>query len=205
LSSILNPEEPDLLLVKRITRLIPGDGGADIPYTGFVDDGEDRNGDGTNDNSDPGWPSATYTSGEVSIQASPEDQIEYTIYFLNTGDGSASNVQICDAFNDFITYLSSTYNPFVTNAGIELNFNGSSTYLTGINDGDQGQFIEAGNVSGCQIDNPANPNQNPLDLIPLANPNGTIRLDLSSNISPTTGTGTPLDSYGYIRFRVQVE
>lgn len=205
--------DPDLLLVKRITQLIPGDGSSVIPYNSFVDDGEDKNGDTIIDNNDPGWP-VDYIDGVIGlsninndqiVKASPGDVVEYTIYFLNTGDGAASNVQICDALKDFITYLPNTYNPIVTNAGIELNFNGSSgndRYLTGVNDGDQGEFVNAGIVSGCQIENPGTP---PPDLVPLDNPNGTVKVDLTSNISASTGIGTPANSYGYIRFRAKVE
>ena len=201
---------PDLLLVKRITRLIPEDGVADVPYINFVNDGEDRKGDSTIDNNDPGWPSATYPSGVITVAASPGDTIEYTVYFLNTGDAAASNVQICDALDEYLTYLpdtyaSGTFPPFITpGAGIELNFNGSSgndRYLTGVNDGDQGEFVDAGIVSGCQYDPPGAP----ITLVPLPNPNGTVKVDLTSNISASTGSGAPSDSYGFIRFRTLVK
>ena len=176
-----------------------------------MNDGEDRNGDSTIDNNDPGWPSATYPSGVITVAASPGDTIEYTVYFLNTGDAAASNVQICDALDEYLTYLpdtyaSGTFPPFITpGAGIELNFNGSSgndRYLTGVNDGDQGEFVDAGIVSGCQFDDPPGA---PITLVPLPNPNGTVKVDLTSNIRASTGSGAPFDSYGFIRFRVRVK
>ena len=191
---------PDLLLVKRITKLTPGDGGASTIYPDFVDDGRDGNTDGTIDNFDPGWPgyvmggdgSNTFTLGRINLEASPGDTVEYTIYFLNTGDANASNVEICDALKPFLTF-----NPSST---IELSFDGTSTFLTSISGDDQGEFVAANTVSGCREDNGAG------GLQPLANLNGTVKVNLGNDVvTSSAGPGTPSTSFGYIRFETSVD
>ncbi|MFZ9736989.1 MAG: beta strand repeat-containing protein [Prochlorotrichaceae cyanobacterium] len=207
---------PDLLLVKRITRLIPGDGGADIPYTNYVDDGvlgtadPDGNGIFGDDDNDSGWPgyegttrTNTYTLGETTVEASPRDTIEYTIYFLNTGDGAASNVRICDLLDKSLEYVTNTYNGTTTPLGIQLTTGSSpvvTEFLTGINDSDSGEFVAAGTAPANCIDPDTNTQATDGTDGMNGNINGAITVDITSVPAATAN-----DSYGFVRFRAKVK
>jgi len=208
---------PTLLLVKRITALLPGNGSPSTSYTNFVNDGKDGNADGIIDNNDPGWPNSSYLAGTTTLEASPGDTVEYTIYFLNTGNGPATNVKICDRLSPYLTYIPTTYG-IAPDYGIRLVFgNGSDTRnLTGANDGDLGQLVGAGvGLTGtCKFLNdqgtstPADDTVD--DLGAVQNVNGVVLVTPTGGSSPSqleasTGAGTPNTSYGYIRFRATVK
>lgn len=216
---------PDLLLIKRITALIPGNGDPIQNFTGFVDDGEDNNADSVVDNSDPGWPSnyiqgvlgLTNTNGDQLVEASPGDIVEYTIYFLNTGDGPATNVNFCDRLSPYLTYVPTTYGT-APDLGMRLVFGSDADIrnLTGVNDGDLGQFVSAGvDLTGtCKFLNDkgtATTTDDTVDDLGSAqNINGVVLVTPTSGTSPTqldpaTGSGTPSTAYGYIRFRATVK
>ncbi|MGA1474094.1 MAG: beta strand repeat-containing protein [Prochlorothrix sp.] len=207
--TVTAPGSPNLLLVKRITRLLEKGSSSIVNYTSFVEDGS------SSDDNDPNWPghnsgdgSNTYTVGQTAIDASPGDRVEYTIYFLNTGSGVASNVKICDALSQYLTYIPNTYDAQsanadgggTTNLGIELNTGGSSVYMTGLTTDapDRGALVEAGvEPTGC-----VNP-----DLSAMTagdNPKGTVTVDLG-NVDASAGSGSPNTSYGYIRFQTIVD
>jgi len=208
---------PELLLVKRITAWLPGNGSPSTSYTSFVDDGIANNGD-----NDSGWPGAsggtnTYTLGVTGLEASPGDTVEYTIYFLNTGNGPATNVKICDRLSPYLTYIPTTYG-IAPDYGIRLVFgNGSDTRsLTGSNDGDLGQLVGAGvDLTGtCKFLNDkgtSTPDDDTVDDVgAVQNVNGVVLVTPTGGSSPSqlevsTGAGTPNTSYGYIRFRATVK
>lgn len=208
---------PTLLLVKRITALVPGNGSPSTSYTNFVNDGKDGNADGIIDNNDPGWPNNSYLAGTTTLEASPGDTVEYTIYFLNTGNGPATNVKICDRLSPYLTYIPTTYG-IAPDYGIRLVFgNGSDTRnLTGANDGDLGRLVGAGvDLTGtCKFLNdrgtPATTDDTVDDLGAVQNVNGVVLVTPTGGSSPnqleaSTGAGTPNTSYGYIRFRATVK
>ena len=208
---------PEVLLVKRITRL---------NNTEFTDLENDLN--STDDDSSSGWPSG-FLKGELSTTASPGDEIEYTIYFINTGRSNAQDVRICDPLSKDLEFIPNTYNPgtptdggLPTDRGIQLTF-GSTTlttnYLTGINDPpDRGQFVNAGvNLTGtCKIRTSDNGTPNDpaddvyVDLNAPLNLNGVVIVNVTRPSSPavleavTTGVD---DRYalGFIRFRARVK
>jgi uncharacterized repeat protein (TIGR01451 family) len=192
--------DPRLLLVKRITA-INGD------TTGFAavqDDPNDPN--DTNAN----WPNG-FLVGGTTATASSGDVVDYTIYFLNTGNATAGNVKICDPLSTLLTYIPNSYDGSTptdgggtSNLGIELNFGGSSVFMTGANDvPDRGQLVAAGVApTGCVIQDPNNAGA----IIPMTaanNNNGTLVVDLTT-VDNATGTGAPNTAYGYIRFRATV-
>ena len=211
-STILPPE---ILLVKRITRI----NGTDI--TGFVDDAT------TLLDNDARWPSPTSDSlrGAVTVSnVRPQDEVEYTVYYLNRGQASASDVRICDPVPANTVYVANAFNGSTpTDGGLPADLGivlqtgttmGDRRYLTGINDGDRGRYYDptigevtpsTGAERCVQPDNPT---------LPITtNPNGIVTV----NVTRTTGTptfpsvpnatsaGVPPSSYGFVRFKVRVK
>ncbi|MGB2927229.1 MAG: hypothetical protein WBB82_18160 [Limnothrix sp.] len=195
------PSNPDLVLVKRITAI----NGNTTGFTTFQNDPGDPN------DTDANWPNG-FLVGGITATAVPGDVVDYTIYFLNTGDTTANNVKICDPLSEFLSYIPNSYDGSTptdgggtSNLGIELNFNGSSVFMTGAADTpDRGQFVAAGVApSNCVIEDPSNAGT----FIPITaaeNDNGTLTVDLSA-VDDATGTGVPNTAYGYIRFRSTVD
>jgi len=191
---------PNLLIVKRITA-INGD------TTGFAAVQDDPN--DTND-TNANWPNG-FLVGGTTATASSGDVVDYTIYFLNTGNATAGNVKICDPLSTLLTYIPNSYDGSTptdgggtSNLGIELNFGGSSVFMTGANDApDRGQLVAAGVApTGCVIQDPNNAGA----VIPMTaanNNNGTLVVDLTT-VDNATGPGAPNTAYGYVRFRATV-
>ncbi|MBV6626026.1 MAG: DUF11 domain-containing protein [Rivularia sp. (in: Bacteria)] len=191
---------PNVILVKRITAINgnrnqnPNDG---TPLNQFVDDtSSPQQG---NDNS-PNWPD-NYLLGAINGgKIKPDDEIEYTIYFLNIGNGDAADVRVCDRITNNQNFQPDTY---AVGRGIQLKLgNSAQTNLTNVNDNsDRAQLITPGGVvpGNCNIQG--------------ANSNGTVQIDITGNTgSPSlstmpgsTGKGTPNNSYGLFRFRTKVQ
>ena len=201
--------EPKLVLVKRITRInnqdltdiVDGRSDVSTNAANYVASPRD-----TDDDSSNAWPSG-YLRGMINAgTVKPGDELEYTIYFLSNGQGDVTSVQICDLVPTNTTFLPTAFNGMTPNdgglpgadQGIALGL-GSSTptaYLTNAQDGDRGHFYTA-NESG----------------IPLScgsNTNGAVVVNLTrspdlSNLPPANGSGTPANSYGFVRFRAKVK
>ncbi|MEH2418543.1 hypothetical protein [Nostoc sp.] len=201
--------KPQLILVKRITRINSQN------LTDIVDGRSDVSSNAANyvasprdiddDSSNP-WPSG-YLRGMINAGiVKPGDDLEYTIYFLSNGQGDVTRVQICDLVPTNTTFLSTAFNGMTpsdgglpgADQGIALGL-GSSTptaYLTNAQDGDRGRFYtanESGIPSSCGI-----------------NINGAVVVNITRssdlpNLPASTGTGTPANSYGFVRFRVKVK
>jgi uncharacterized repeat protein (TIGR01451 family) len=203
--------DPNLLLVKRITAINPGQAG-EVQFNNFVDDS------GTTNDNNTKWPDSdsttnnnnsinTYLRGAISVpQIKPGDEVEYTIYFLSNGDADAKNVKICDVVPDNMTFNKHSYG---TEVGIRLasDTTNSPTNLSNLIDNDEGSFYAPGTnppvVSLCKKHNPTNPNS----LITVNGGNnlsGAIFIELNE-VPQATGSGIPTDSYGFIRFRAKVK
>lgn len=208
--------KPELLLVKRITAINgnttqnPNDGTA---LNTFVNDPSTAD-----DNSY--WPARnTYLKGAYEGgKVKPGDEVEYTIYFLNTGAG-AKNVSLCDRIPDHMTFVPTGYNSqsgASTDTGIGFALNATTlptnptVYLTNVNDSDRGYYYEPNNsntpVSCKQLDATGNV----ITSGSAANTNGAIVVDIvkgtgaGSELPAATSPGTPTDSYGFIRFKAKV-
>ena len=191
---------PNVILVKRITAINgnrnqnPNDG---TVLNQFVDDtSSPQQG---NDNS-PNWPD-NYLLGAIDAgKVKPEDEIEYTVYFLNIGNGEAADVRVCDRITANQDFQPDAY---AAGRGIQLKLgNNAQTNLTNANDnGDRAQLINPGGAV------PANCN------LQGGNTNGTLQIDITGNTgSPSlttmpgsTGKGTPNNSYGLFRFTTKVQ
>lgn len=208
--------KPELLLVKRITAINgnttqnPNDGTA---LNTFVNDPSTAD-----DNSY--WPARnTYLKGAYEGgKVKPGDEVEYTIYFLNTGAG-AKNVSLCDRIPDHMTFVPTGYNSqsgASTDTGIGFALNATTlptnptVYLTNVNDSDRGYYYEPNNsntpVSCKQLDATGNV----ITSGSAANTNGAIVVDIvkgtgaGSELPAATSPGTPTNSYGFIRFKAKV-
>ncbi|MCC5629384.1 hypothetical protein LC613_15440 [Nostoc sphaeroides CHAB 2801] len=198
-----------LILVKRITRINSQnltdivDGRSDVSSNAanYVASSHDTDDDSTNK-----WPT-NYLRGLINAGiVKPGDELEYTIYFLSNGLADVTSVQICDLVPTNTTFLPTAFNGMTpsdgglpgADQGIALGL-GSSTptaYLTNAQDGDRGYFYTA-NESG--IPSSCGSNTNGAVVVKI-----TRSPDLS-NLPPANGSGTPANSYGFVRFRARVK
>lgn len=185
---------PELLLVKRITA-INGE-----PITGF-DDGPDA------EDNDPHWP-ANLLQGVINYDTPvlPGDELEYTIYYLNTGLGDATNVLMCDRVPAYTSFFPTGYSDASSpspasggisgaDRGIVLAEGTSEVSLTNVVDGDTGYYF--------------GPGEDPQFTFPGIScngdsSNGTVVVGVPNTVLPASGSGTPATSYGYMRFKAKV-
>jgi uncharacterized repeat protein (TIGR01451 family) len=213
--------DPKLLLVKRITAINPGQPDA-IQFNNFVNDGSPT------DDEAPNWPDSdgnpsnnnnninTYLRGATSVdKIKPGDEVEYTIYFLSNGDAEAKNIKICDVVPDNMTFVANSYR---TNFGMALALNATALPPTtknlsnAIGDNDEGDYYPPNTnpstnpsvVNPCKKRDPNNPNT--LILVDGSNNlSGAVLIKLNTPLPKATGSGTPPNSYGFIRFRAKVK
>jgi uncharacterized repeat protein (TIGR01451 family) len=196
--------KPNVLLVKRITAINGSsfteiiNGVKDTNSPNYVPEPHDI------DDNNANWPSH-YLQGLINGgTVRPDDEVEYTIYFLSTGDVTAPNVLICDRIPDNTTFIPTAFNSSPAQAtgglpsadrGIVLSHDGTTVSLTGIQDSDTGQYFP--------------PGVDPKTLYPKiecggANTNGAVVVNLG-DLPKATTPGTPSSSFGYIRFRLRVK
>ncbi len=209
---------PNVLLVKRITAINGGTTTADgDDLSQYLDEGDnpyDDNDISVTDLAQPPdtsqWPSPTTNllGGTDGGNVLPDDEIEYTIYFLSSGDATADNVLFCDYVPTFTSFIPNGYADSGPQAlggigGADLSValfqNGSTEYHTGANDGDSATYFGPG------ID-PANDFPN-IDCDGdgdgvNANPNGAVVVNLGNLPNATSDIA---GAYGYVRFRTRVK
>ncbi|HEY9702065.1 MAG TPA: hypothetical protein V6C58_06445, partial [Allocoleopsis sp.] len=215
---------PKALLVKRITAINT------TQINGFIDFVSATDPTAADDNNSK-WPSptSTYLRGAIACTstsgtdcnsikgAKPGDTVEYTIYFLSNGSDDLKNLKLCDRIPTNTTFEETTYDATAgAEKGILLGWNNTgsgsladpsdSSQLTGIKtwltnnkgvapDSDRGKFYSSSETL------PATP------CGAAANTNGGVVIDLGSTtiVHQATGSGSPLDSYGFFRFKVKVK
>ncbi|MGL5831888.1 MAG: GEVED domain-containing protein, partial [Waterburya sp.] len=208
--AIAQASDPNLLLVKRITAINPGQPG-EMQFNNFIDD------PGTTDDTNPNWPNINnYLQGEISVpQVKPGDEVEYTIYFLSNGDIAAKDVKICDAIPDNMTFNKHSYG---TEVGISLALdptnlpNNTNKDLSNLIGDDEGSFYAPGTNPPLNLCKKHDPNDTdnlvPHNLISVDGSNnlsGTVLIHLINPLPPATASGTPPNSYGFVRFRAKVK
>lgn len=173
---------PNLVLVKRITAI------NSTPITTVVDDPNDPN--DTNSN----WPSGAL-QGAIAGSVQPQQEIEYTIYFLSTGSSDAVDSRLCDLVPTNTTFVADAYS---SGRGIRRTLGSTPTDFTNINDADQGRFYTSTETAPtvCQVGSSVNGTV-------LNNVNGAVVVDLGT-IPRAISAGNPANSYGFVRFRVKV-
>ncbi|MBV6628091.1 MAG: DUF11 domain-containing protein [Rivularia sp. (in: Bacteria)] len=222
---------PNVLLVKRITGIKPI-GATEYTTTskegdslaGYVNDPANFYDDNTLDyqNPDPNntqfptkdtdkWPnttgdtSSTFLIGGINGgKVAPGEELEYTIYYLSSGELEANNVLFCDRVPEKVTFIPNSFNNGTPAAGglpgadrgIMLLKDGNEEALTNVADGDIARYFP--------------PGVEPSSVYPQikcdgANTNGAIVVDLG-NLPGANGEGNqPEKSYGYVRFRGKVK
>jgi uncharacterized repeat protein (TIGR01451 family) len=182
----------NVLLVKRITA-INGTTYSDLVKTSAT----------SNDN-DPNWPT-DYIKGKIDAgNVKPNDEIEYTIYYLNTGNVAASRLKICDRLNKNLIFQTQfdAANIATVGKGIELTSgSGVVEYLTNISDTDKGSFSM---TSPVQTD--CNLGANQTNAANLSDNVVVVNVATPSNLLPgTIDRGNPNNAYGYVRFKVKLK
>ena len=209
---------PNVLLVKRITAIngqpISLDGDDLAIYTDeaanpYDDNDQDIPGPQTIGGPQPdttNWPdpSSFLIGGIDGGNVRPGDELEYTIYFLSTGELDAQDVVFCDRVPENVTFTPTAFNSgfptdpngiITTDHGILLNQNGTSLSLSNVADGDRGRYFP--------------PNSSLTDIYPQltncgTNDNGAVVVELQT-LPTATAPGLPTDASGFVRFRAQVK
>ncbi|MBD2194163.1 hypothetical protein H6G08_10655 [Calothrix anomala FACHB-343] len=200
--------KPKLLLVKRITRintqdindLIDGRSDVAVTASNYVAPAYAA------DDNDPKWPS-NYLRGAIKTNAIPQDELEYTIYFLSNGDNNSTNVKICDLVPQNTTFVPNAFNGQTPNDGglagadqgiaLAIGSTNPTVYLSNIQDSsDRGRYYSANDSSTPSFCG--------------SNINGAVVVNVTrspdlANLPQATGTGTPSNSYGFVRFRAKVK
>ena len=152
----------------------------------------------------------------AGVSVAPGDLLEYTIYFLSSGNTNVTDVTICDLIPPQTTFVNNAYGN-----GLGMAFANSVTAtptsnLTNIADSDRGRFYPAGSTPNTTT--PAPPVtvcNKPNTAIPMTiddNKDGLVVVDVVKISDPlpnflpfATGAGTPANSYGFVRFHVKVK
>lgn len=208
---------PNLLLVKRITEV------SGTPTSGFDDL---LAGSKAGDDNNANWPTplATYLRGLLNGGSiNPGERVEYTIYFLNN-QNPATNVTICDPIPANMTFVTDGYNSasprptdpgaLPTDTGIALGFNASTlpidptVYLTNANDSDRGRYYPPNDPSTPAACKRVNASGSITATGAAANTDGAIVVNVVSGtdqLPSATASGTPRNSYGFVRFKARVK
>jgi uncharacterized repeat protein (TIGR01451 family) len=197
---------PKLILLKRITGVYRDSvsinplGGQ--PFDQFNEDGITDN----NDN-DILWPEpkSVYLQGAIDGgQVAPQDEVEYTIYFMNTGNTGSINMSICDVIPEHMMYVNNSIQLFLdTIAPLENPPTTLINYTDVIGD-DLGSFYQPFIQPPTVCKDPNNPSQS---LSSVNNNTGTVVVNVVSGndtLPNADNPGNPSNSYGFIRFRAKV-
>ena len=197
-------DNPEVILIKRITAIngVPINPNDSTDLSVYVD------GTGPADNH-ANWPEGADAGTDPDLYGAitggvvqPNDEIEYTIYFLSAGNETAENVVFCDRIPDGQTFILDSFNSGTPapdgladeDRGIEISTNNATLAYTNIGGDDTGRFYPA--TSGLP------PTCN--TLIPNTENNGAVVIDLGT-LPNSTGAGIPANSTGYVRFRTKTQ
>ncbi|NJN01727.1 MAG: DUF11 domain-containing protein [Leptolyngbyaceae cyanobacterium RM1_1_2] len=162
--------ESNLQILKRITRVVQSGVATDL--TSFADGNPPAGFNGVIDLQNPPAPLTSFPL------LSPGDEVEYTVYFINSGSGEAANVAICDPIPVGTTYTAGSLQ--LDDASVPPL--GAGVSLTDASDGDAGVFLSA-----------LTPN--------LACPGGNASRQGATFV--TVGT-VGINQVGFVRFRTTV-
>lgn len=219
---VVEATSPNLILVKRITRVNGSTVNGAVNLESYVDDANSPYDDNVDEippfagQPDPNqddtthWPDADaangpddYLRGAIAAgEVKPGDEVEYTIYFLSTGGKDAIDVQLCDRVPALQTFVPDAYNAVTpapsggvgANRGIEVEYNGTILSYTNDADGDTAQYYPPGSTLPAPCNNAPAQSED----------NGAVVLDLGT-LPESTAPGAPTASYGALRFRAKVK
>ncbi len=206
--------DPNLILLKRITKInnVPTGKAADgslIDFTTVIPQPDnpatprDESGDAAN----PGW-IANYPQGAIDggvIKSG--DQVEYTIYFLSAGGKPVTNANFCDWVPKNTSFVPEAYG---IGQGIQLAIGSNVNTFTNVPDGDRGVFYSPGSVPPATYPNGSTIK---LNCATPAGTDGAVVVNLVNNsltapdnqLPQSTAAGTPVNSYGFVRFVSQIK
>ncbi len=200
----IKPAKAKLLLVKRFTRINNQnltdivDGRSNVPTNApnYIPEPY------ASDDNDPKW-TADYLRGLINAgTVKPGDELEYTIYFLSSGNVPIKNVSICDLIPGNSTFVE---NAFGGGSGIAVEINSAITNLTNINDSDRAEYIPPNTVApgACNQPDIANKVTPPKQLQAADNKTGAVLVNVVTGSTTLPEPNKP--AYGFIRFRVKVK
>jgi uncharacterized repeat protein (TIGR01451 family) len=187
-----------LILVKRITAINGNTTNGIVDLTRVVDDPN------TQDDNNSNWP-ANYLKGAINGgKVKPGDDVEYTIYFLSSGNTAVKNVSVCDLVPTYTTYVADA---FASGSGMSQAIGSTTTNLTNANDiTDGGQFIPSGTQAPGSCNKAAFLGTTPPPPLPAAqNLTGAVVVDVVKNSTTLPDSAPGSAAYGFIRFRVKVK
>ena len=149
--------------------------------------------------------SSSFLIGETNGgKVKPDDEIEYTIYYLSTGDREAKNVLFCDRVPENVTFIPNSFNGEANKAtgglqsadrGILWLKDGNTESLTNVQDDDFAQYFPPGDEPSTVY---------PSIKCDGENSNGAVVVNLE-DLPNANAPGTPNTSYGFVRFRARVK
>jgi uncharacterized repeat protein (TIGR01451 family) len=149
------------------------------------------------------WPDdflkGAYDAGPIK----PGDDIEYTVYFINSSGSEANSVKICDRIVGAQTFFNDGYS---TGQDIEYKLgNNSIQYLTRADDAtiDRAKLDgSTGAIAGCPT--PSITGTNNGTVVVEITGSGSSGQQTLTNLPGAIGQGDPTNSYGYFRFKTKV-
>jgi GEVED domain len=153
----------------------------------------------------PNWPTPSYVVGAANAgKILPGDELEYTIYYLNSKNAPATSLKICDPIRGGQTY---------TPNSMQL-FPGSSSAAFGLSDATLTTVDRANSYTTSPLDcniggvgynvSAAARNTNGGVAVQLVGNGASTQPDLSA-IPGATAPATPTTSYGWFRFTTKVD
>ena len=134
----------------------------------------------------------------------PNDEIEYTIYYINSGNVAAKNLRVCDRLHKNLVFQTQfdLGNSATLNSGINLTPGTNITqYLTNASGDDNGYLSTTSTLpTNCNLVN------NTIDPSNLSDNVVVVNIADSTNYLPgSISPGNPPSAYGYVRFKAKVK
>jgi uncharacterized repeat protein (TIGR01451 family) len=156
-----------------------------------------------NDANTLNWPSTSYLVGAVNAgKIKPGDELEYTIYYLNSQGGNVTSLKICDPIRGTQTYTPGSMKLLPGNAATPIALTDSTDGADRANSYTTGNAPTDCNTGSSTVSTLARDNGGV--AIQLTGTGATVQPDLSA-IPSATAPNTPTNSYGWLRFTTKVD
>jgi parallel beta-helix repeat protein len=197
------PTDPaKLVMVKRITAIRDAVTNVTTSFTTFVNDG-------VGNNTLAGWKvgaTGSYLLGALNngtIKVKPGDEIEYTVYYLNSGENNVSKARVCDRLNKDLIFQPQFSTTTTSTQGIEFVKNTITSYPSNTGVDNDGGFFSTNSSLPVDCNLTANTTFNVNNIS-----DNIVVVDVAKTADPSLGiVSDPLLSgqRGYVRFKVKVQ
>jgi parallel beta-helix repeat protein len=197
------PTDPaKLVMVKRITAIKDTVTNITTSFTTFVNDG-------VGNNTLAGWKvgaSGSYLLGALNngaIKVKPGDEVEYTVYYLNSGENNVSKARVCDRLNKNLVFQPQFSTATTSTQGIEFVKNTTTSYPSNTGADNDGGFFSTSSSLPVDCNLTANTTFNVNNIS-----DNVVVVDVAKTADPLLGiVSDPLLSgqRGYVRFKVKVQ